>query len=79
MNDSAPIRVTGQEPARRKVLALGTGQRNLAAALLVATYGFGADTFFATLVTSLVLTIVMHLIAAEWGRRTKEESEEVVE
>mgnify|MGYP001813501897 CR=1 FL=1 len=46
------------------------GQRNLAAALLVAAHSFGGDTFVLTLVACLVLTIVMHLIAAEWGRRT---------
>jgi BASS family bile acid:Na+ symporter len=61
----------GTEPVRRKVLALGTGQRNLAAALLVAAHGFGADIFVMTLVACLVLTVVMHLIAAEWGRSFK--------
>jgi hypothetical protein len=45
----------------------------------VAAYGFGADAFVATLVASLVPTIVMQLIAAEWGRRTKDESAEEVE
>lgn len=57
----------GMVPERRKVMSLGTGQRNLAAALLVASHDFSADTFVATLVACLVLTIVMHLIAAEWG------------
>jgi hypothetical protein len=45
----------------------------------VAAYGFGADAFVATLVASLVLTIVVHLIAAEWGRRTEDESAEAAE
>jgi BASS family bile acid:Na+ symporter len=58
------------DPGERKVLSLGTGQRNLAAALLVAAHAFSADTFVMTLVACLVLTVVMHLIAAEWGRRT---------
>lgn len=58
------------DPGGRKVLSLGTGQRNLAAALLVAAHAFSADTFVMTLVACLVLTVVMHLIAAEWGRRT---------
>ncbi len=62
----------GNEPGRRKVLSLGTGQRNLAAALLVAAHSFGGDTFVMTLVACFVLTIVMHLIAAEWGRRAPE-------
>lgn len=58
------------DPGKRKVLSLGTGQRNLAAALLVAAHAFSADTFVMTLVACLVLTVIMHLIAAEWGRRT---------
>jgi BASS family bile acid:Na+ symporter len=58
------------DPGERKVLSLGTGQRNLAAALLVAAHAFSADTFVMTLVACLVLTVIMHLIAAEWGRRT---------
>ena len=60
----------GNKPRRRKVLAVGAGQRNLAAALLVAAHGFDADTFVMTLVACLVLTVVMHLVSAEWGRRT---------
>ena len=39
--------------------------------MLVAAFAFGADTFVATLVAGLVLTIVMHLITAEWGGRRK--------
>jgi BASS family bile acid:Na+ symporter len=58
------------DPGERKVLSLGTGQRNLAAALLVAAHAFSGDTFIMTLVACLVLTVFMHLIAAEWGRRT---------
>jgi len=59
----------GSDPGQRKTLALGTGQRNLAAALLVAAHGFGGDAFVMTLVASLVLTVGMHIIGAEWGRR----------
>jgi hypothetical protein len=57
-------------PGERKVLILGTGQRNLAAR------ESGADTFVATLVTCLVLTLVMHVIAAEWRRRTPDATED---
>jgi BASS family bile acid:Na+ symporter len=67
----------GNEPGERKVLALGTGQRNLAAALVLAAHEFGADIFVMTLVACLVLTIVMHLIAGEWGRRTSHGTAEV--
>jgi predicted Na+-dependent transporter len=58
------------EPGRRKVTSLATGQRNLAAALLIAAHAFGGDTFVATVVACFALTITMHLIAAEWGRLT---------
>jgi BASS family bile acid:Na+ symporter len=60
----------GREARQRKVMSLSTGQRNLAAALLVAAHSFSADTFVMTLVACLVLTITMHIIAAEWIRRS---------
>jgi BASS family bile acid:Na+ symporter len=59
-----------QESRLRKVISLGTGQRNLAAALLVAAHSFSADTFVMTLVACLVLTLTMFLVAAEWMRRS---------
>jgi BASS family bile acid:Na+ symporter len=59
-----------QESRLRKVISLGTGQRNLAAALLVAAHSFSADTFVMTLVACLVLTLTMFLVAAEWIRRS---------
>jgi len=60
----------GNDPDQRKSLALGSGQRNLAAALVVAAHGFGGDVFIMTLVACVVLTVGMHIIGAEWGRRT---------
>jgi BASS family bile acid:Na+ symporter len=60
----------GREAGERKVMVLGTGQRNLAAALLVSGHSFGGDVFVSTLVACLVLTVTMGLVAAEWGRRT---------
>jgi BASS family bile acid:Na+ symporter len=62
----------GNELGSRKVMVLGTGQRNLAAALLVAAGSFGGDTFAMTLVGAVTLTIVMHIVAAEWGRRASQ-------
>jgi BASS family bile acid:Na+ symporter len=62
----------GSDPGRRKIMSLATGQRNLAAALLIAAHSFAGDTFVSTLVACVVLTITMHLIAAEWGRRTSD-------
>jgi BASS family bile acid:Na+ symporter len=61
---------SGSGSGVRKVLAIGAGQRNLAAALLVAAGSFGADTFVMTMVAVVTLTITMNLIAAEWGRRS---------
>ena len=56
----------------RKVLPLGTGQRNLAAALLVAGHSFSPDTYLMTLVACFSLTVTMFIIAAVWVRRSGE-------
>ena len=61
------------DPDERKVMTLSTGQRNLAAALLVAAASFSGDTFVMTVVAVVTLTIIMNIIAAEWGRRTKDD------
>ena len=53
----------------RKVTSLETGQRNLAAALLVAAHSFSGDTFVITLVACITLTAAMFIIAAVWVRR----------
>ena len=63
----------GKDAQTRSVLGLGTAQRNLAAALVVATANFGEDPD----VTMMVLTIglvglaVLMLSAGELGRRAK--------
>jgi BASS family bile acid:Na+ symporter len=62
----------GREARQRKVLSLGTGQRNLAAALLVAAHNFSGDAFVMTLVACLVLTLTMFLVAAEWMHRSSD-------
>ena len=61
----------GKDSRARKVMAMGSGQRNLAAAFLVAAGSFSADTFVMTLVAAVTLTIIMHVIGAEWGRRNR--------
>ena len=53
----------------RKVASLGTGQRNLAAALLVGASFGDAEILVMTLVAALVLQVLMILIAGEIGRR----------
>jgi BASS family bile acid:Na+ symporter len=57
--------VGGGEPGVRGVLALGTAQRNVSAALVVAAQNFGPD----TLTFVLVGAIVMLLILTPVGRR----------
>lgn len=53
----------------RKVAALGTGQRNLAAALLVGASFGDAEILVMTLVAALVSQLLMILIAGEIGKR----------
>ena len=57
-----------REARLRKVISLGTGQRNLAAALLVAAHSFSGDTFVMTLVACFTLTATMFIITAVWVR-----------
>ncbi len=59
----------GSDSDGRKVLALGTGQRNLSAALLVAAGNFGTDTMVMALVASLILVVILLVTAGELGRR----------
>jgi BASS family bile acid:Na+ symporter len=53
------------------VSALATGQRNLAAAVVVA-FSLGGDVVVLTLVGALVIPIVLIILAGELGRRTAE-------
>jgi BASS family bile acid:Na+ symporter len=59
----------GSDAAERKVAALGTGQRNLSAALLVGASFGDAETLVMTLVASLVLMVSLILVGGEIGRR----------
>ncbi len=65
---------TGSSPMTRKTVGLGTAQRNLAAALLVAGTNFDADTLVMTMVAALVLSIVLILAAGEFGKRAGEDT-----
>lgn len=61
--------VGGRNPEARVVVALGTGQRNLSAALVVATQSFaGTDTLTFVLVGSVVLLLVLLPSARLVGR-----------
>ncbi|MFN2203107.1 MAG: bile acid:sodium symporter family protein [Caldilineaceae bacterium] len=59
----------GSDPPERKSAALGTAQRNLAAALVVAASLGNSETMVMTLVASLLVTAPLLLIAGELGKR----------
>lgn len=59
----------GSNAAGRKVAALGTGQRNLSAALLVGASFGDPETLIMTLVASLVLMVLLIVIGGEIGKR----------
>lgn len=58
--------------------ALGAGQRNIAAAMVVATMNFGSDEVVMVVVYSLIVLLVLIPLALELGKRRariKEETE----
>jgi predicted Na+-dependent transporter len=59
----------GSDAANRKVAALGTGQRNLSAALLVGASFGDPETLVMTLVACLVLVVVLLVLSGELGKR----------
>ena len=59
----------GSKPSDRKVAALGAGQRNLSAALLVGASLGDAETLVMTLVASLILVVVLIVLGGELGKR----------
>ena len=63
----------GRDVQTRSVLGLGTAQRNLAAALVVATANFADDPDVIMMVLALGLLglIVLMITAGELGRRSK--------
>lgn len=56
------------QPGERVLLGLATAQRNIAAALVVAS-SLGGDTLLYTLVGALVIPVVLIVLAGEVGRR----------
>lgn len=63
------IVAVGQAGARRRVLALGTAQRNIAAALVVAA-PLSDGVVVRTLAAALMLQVVLLVVAAELGKRS---------
>jgi bile acid:Na+ symporter, BASS family len=63
----------GPDPANRRVLALGTAQRNLAAAFVIGTSNFAdqPDVLVLLAAAGLVAMIVVMPLAGEFGKRAK--------
>jgi BASS family bile acid:Na+ symporter len=59
----------GPAPGTRSVLSLGTGQRNVAAALLIATQNFADPGVAVMLLVSTLAGLVILLAAARWFAR----------
>lgn len=61
----------GSEPATRSVLGLGTAQRNISAALVVAAQNFSSDVITYLMVFSVIGFILLFPVAGELGKRMK--------
>jgi BASS family bile acid:Na+ symporter len=63
--------VAGPSPTTKPVLALGTAQRNIAAAMVVATDSFAADpkVLVMVLVVNVLQMALLLLAAGELGKR----------
>ncbi|MFO0852726.1 MAG: hypothetical protein U0871_29810 [Gemmataceae bacterium] len=59
----------GPTPARRSVLGLGTAQRNIAAALVIATQNFDDPGVVVMLLVSTLAGLVVLVVAARWFAR----------
>lgn len=57
------------------VQALGAGQRNIAAAMVVATMNFGSDEVVMVVVYSLIVLVVLIPLALELGKRRTQDNE----
>ncbi len=55
--------------------ALGAGQRNIAAAMVVATMNFGSDEVVMVVVYSLIVLLVLIPLALELGKRRAKAAE----
>jgi BASS family bile acid:Na+ symporter len=60
----------GRDPGVRSVLGLGTAQRNVSAALVVAAQNFGAETLTFVLVAAIVMLLVLMPVARRLGTGT---------
>ena len=60
----------GSDPSIKSVMALGTGQRNISAALVVAAQNFDADVITYVAVFSIVGFVLLFPAAGELGKRS---------
>ena len=61
----------GSDPGDRSVMGLGTAQRNVSAALVVAAQNFGADVITYVLVMAIISLVLLMPAAGELGKRMK--------
>ena len=67
----------GSDPKIRSVSGLGSGQRNIAAALVVAGQNFDADVITYLMVVAIIGFVVLFPAAGELGKRAKTAEEEL--
>ena len=66
----------GSDPETKSVMGLGTAQRNISAALVVAGQNFGIDVITYLMVVSIVGLVVLMPLAGELGKRRKSNQDE---
>ncbi len=64
----------GSDSGIKSVMGLGTGQRNISAALVVAGQSFGIDVITYLMVIAVVGLVILMPMAGELGKRVKAES-----
>lgn len=72
--------VGGSDPKMRKTLALGSAQRNYAAAFVIAQASFAdrPNVFVMLLTASLISMVVVLVVAGEFGRRARKREKDAV-
>ena len=61
----------GSDSGTRSVMGLGTGQRNIAAAMVVAGQNFGPDVVTYVMVIAIISLVILMPAAGELGKRVK--------
>ncbi|UCD99322.1 MAG: bile acid:sodium symporter [Chloroflexota bacterium] len=61
----------GSDPGNRSVMGLGTAQRNISAALVVAAQNFSTDVITYLMVIAIIGLVVLMPAAGELGKRTR--------